>query len=155
MIRQRDAKGRATTTHGMKNTRFYNTWCGMRGRCALQNKDYSGKGIKVCDRWLKFENFRDDMLESYSEHVLVHGEQNTQIDRINYKGNYEPINTRWVTPRENSSNRSSNVMVERDGVIKTLKEWAVFAPVSYKQVWSRINKLGWSVERALTTELQR
>lgn len=154
MIRERDAKGRAVATHGMNDTRFHSIWNGMKGRC-LRSKDYVPKGIKVCERWLLFENFRDDMLESYSEHVLIHGEQNTQIDRINHKGNYEPINTRWVTPRENASNRSSNVMVERDGVIKTLKEWSVFAPVSYKQVWSRINKLGWSVERALTTELQR
>lgn len=52
-------------THGMTNTRTYEAWSHMKQRCNNQNdkkyKDYGGRGIKVCDRWLKFENFLADM----------------------------------------------------------------------------------------------
>jgi hypothetical protein len=51
--------------HKLSKTRFYAIWHGMKQRCLNSNrkvyKYYGAKGIKVCDRWLEFKNFKDDM----------------------------------------------------------------------------------------------
>ena len=74
-------------------------------RCYNQNesnyKDYGGRGIIVCERWINsFENFFKDMGSTYKD--------NLQLDRINNNGNYEPGNVRWATPKENSNNRRNS-----------------------------------------------
>lgn len=72
----------------------HHSWMWMRFRC-LNPKchgyhNYGGRGIKVCDRWLTFENFLADMGPRPEAHV---------IDRINPNGNYEPSNCRWIPSR--------------------------------------------------------
>lgn len=95
--------------HGMSDTRFHNIWKGMKKRCFKESSGnygrYGGRGITVCKRWLVFENFRDDMHKQYVNHVNKFGEKDTQIDRINVNGNYEPKNCRWVTIKEQASNK--------------------------------------------------
>jgi predicted SprT family Zn-dependent metalloprotease len=90
-------------THGMSSTSTFKIWAGILARCTNPKiacfKYYGGRGIKVCDRWLKFENFLEDM------GIRPDG---LQIDRIHNDGNYEPANCRWVTPAVNHSNRNIN-----------------------------------------------
>lgn len=97
-------------THGLSNTRFFKIWQAMRRRVNDKNyrnyARYGGKGIKVCERWYKFENFRDDMYESYVEHFNRYGAKDTSIDRIDNAGNYEPNNCRWATLVEQRRNTS-------------------------------------------------
>ncbi|HXB11347.1 MAG TPA: hypothetical protein VNZ45_05130 [Bacteroidia bacterium] len=87
--------------HGYENTPTYDTWRCMRARCTRETNDnymnYGGRGIKVCDRWNDFNNFLEDMGER---------PPGLQLDRIDNDGNYEPGNCRWVTPKENSNNRT-------------------------------------------------
>ena len=58
---------------------------------------YGGRGIKVCKRWLTFENFLED--------VGVPASLDLQLDRINNNGNYEPGNIRWATRSEQQRNK--------------------------------------------------
>jgi hypothetical protein len=91
---------KSLTTHGQSYSLTYRVWDSMVRRCNNIThhayKSYGGRGIKVCEEWLKFENFWKDMGEK---------PKGLQIDRINNDGNYEPNNCRWVTPKENMNNR--------------------------------------------------
>ena len=71
------------TKHGMYKSDVYQSWKYMLYRCnnskCANYKNYGGRGIKVCDRWHKFENFYEDM-----------GERpiGLSIDRINNNNGY-------------------------------------------------------------------
>ncbi len=106
-------------THGMTNTRFFRIWVYMKKRCLNPGDSnysaYGGRGITVCDRWLKFKNFMEDMYESYLKHIKEFGEKNTSLDRIDVNGNYEPSNCEWTTiKRQNRNTRATSKTVNYD-----------------------------------------
>lgn len=144
---------RANTTHGMTNSRLYNIYRGMIDRCNNKKqtgyKNYGGRGIKVCDEWLSsFESFYEWAINNgYSEEL--------SIDRINNDGNYEPSNCRWADSYTQQNNTSQNIVFEYDGKTQTLAEWARELNLSYYALWKRINKYGYSFEKAITHNIKR
>lgn len=130
-------------------TKEYAVWCGMLKRCRTPSYEhyarYGGRGIRVCARWLKFENFLADMGPCPQGHSL---------ERKDNDGDYAPENCVWVTHRAQSRNRSNTDTLTYRGETKPLIQWAEEVGVSYHALRARLNKLGWSVERALTTPMR-
>ena len=117
--------GKRNRRHGMIDTPSYGSWASMLSRCrrvhAPENRRHGGAGVTVCARWDpraggSFENFYADMGERLP---------GTTLDRFpDMTGNYEPGNTRWATPEQQSSNMRSNVLIEIDGEQVTMAEAA-------------------------------
>lgn len=139
-------------THGKSNTRCpeYLVWKLMRSRChnpANKNYDrYGGRGIAICKEWDSFETFYQDV-----------GQRPTPkhtIERIDNDGNYEPGNVRWATRKEQARNTRRNCMIAFNNVTQSIPDWAETIGISGGALHQRLSS-GWSVERALTTPLQR
>lgn len=126
-------------------------WNTMTERCNNPRhtyyKYYGGRGIKVCDRWLNFENFYKDMYSSYKEHVKKYGEKDTTLDRININIDYCPKNCRWATRKEQANNKSNNIRLKSG---ETLKEYCDKNNLKYKVIHFRITH-GWTLEEAINT----
>jgi hypothetical protein len=86
------------TKHGMEGSKVYAVWSSMLSRCRNHNhpswRNYGGRGISVCERWEKFENFLADM-----------GQPTGVLDRINNDGHYSPDNCRWATWSQSNKNK--------------------------------------------------
>ena len=95
-------RGDAIAKHRMIKTGVYKSWISLRRRCNSPTysnyHNYGGRGITVCERWNKFENFYADMGDR---------PEGASIDRINNDGNYEPNNCRWATHSQQMKNRRS------------------------------------------------
>lgn len=129
-------------THGMSGTAEHRIWKNMLSRCSSKkNLIYGGRGITVCERWMKFENFYADMGPRPG--------RDYSIDRIDNNGNYEPSNCRWATKSEQAKNRRTTVLVELNGDTKCLADWAKHYGIEKRTVNARI-RMGWSVHDALT-----
>lgn len=136
-------------THGMFGTKIYSSWSAMLYRCRNPKchayKNYGGRGIQVCERWLEFTNFYADMGSGHWD--------GAQLDRVDPNGNYEPENCRWVTPAQNQRNRRSHKQVTYAGKDWSLPELCQHLGVSRRHVNSRL-AIGWDLEKALETPVK-
>lgn len=125
----------------------WRAWMEMRRRCRPSSKkyrhNYSDRGIVVCARW-------EDSFFNFFHDVGPRPSPQHSLDRIDNDGNYEPGNVRWATVQEQNQNRSNTLKFTRDGVTRTLREWADDAGVPYVKAWDRIKRRGWSLEEALS-----
>jgi hypothetical protein len=133
-------------THGMSKHPLFRVWTAMIHRCDNPDnkhfKDYGGRGIRVCERWRKFQNFYSDM----GERPFVGAE----IDRKNNDGDYTPENCRWATRAEQCSNTRANRYIEHNGVRRCVTEWSRLTGISDIMISQRVFKLGWPIHLALS-----
>ena len=132
------------TKHGMRNTRVYRIWASMRVRCRPDFPMYGARGVRVCRRWEKFENFLADMGEP--EHGMT-------IDRKNNDKGYSPSNCRWADKTTQSVNRSCTRFLTFQGKTMCVSHWARELGMQQSTLSFRVRH-GWSVERALTTPVK-
>jgi len=149
IVRHREKDGRLLPTHGLRRSPTYKSWVSMKTRCLKPTcghyKDYGGRGITICPEWVaSFASFFADM------GLRPEG---TTLDRIDNNGNYEPSNCRWATPREQSSHRRSNVLIDIGGEKVSLTEAGRRAGVSLPAIRRRI-KNGWPAEELLSPRNQ-
>jgi hypothetical protein len=134
------------STTPKSRTPEYNAWINMRRRCINashpQFKDYGGRGITVCDRWLhSFDSFLEDMgLRPSPKH---------SIDRVNNDGPYSPSNCRWATQRAQMQNTRRSKLITVRGETACLTEWARRTGIGVNTISERLRR-GWSHERAVT-----
>ena len=134
--------------HGHSGKRWqsptYISWAGMVKRCTNANNPgyrlYGARGITVCDRWRKFENFLEDM------GVRPDG---LTLERINNNEGYSQSNCKWATPAEQQRNRRDNNKYTFRGMTMILPDWAEKTGIDFEVLRGRFN-LGWPAELALT-----
>jgi hypothetical protein len=131
--------------HGAARRPEYRTWSQIIQRCGNKNnpayKNYGGRGITVCKRWRKFENFFSDMGPRPS---VQHS-----IDRTDNNKGYTPSNCRWATRKEQTRNTRHCRFLEYGGRRMTLMEWSEKTGIKRGTIARRLDVLGWSVSEAL------
>lgn len=135
------------------SSRLYKIWTHMKERClkpySNDYKHYGARGISICGEWENsFEDFADWAIQNGYNDSLT-------IDRIDVNGNYTPENCRWVNMKVQENNKTDNRVLEFRGVSKTMSQWSDYTGISVATIYARLNKLGWSVEKALTTPVKK
>ena len=129
----------------LSQDKLYHVYHGMIQRCNNSNtkyyKHYGGRGIKVCNEWLKdFNVFKKWAMENGYEDGLT-------IDRRDVNGNYEPDNCRWVDQKTQCNNTRRNVNITYHGETHNLTEWSEILGINRNTLNYRINN-GWELEKA-------
>lgn len=106
-------------THGKTNTPEHSSWHAMKTRCYNVNHsayhNYGGRGIEICEKWLNFEGFLEDMgLRPSLSHTLERRDNNK---------NYNKENCYWATKEEQNNNRRNVKLIEFRGEKLTLMQW--------------------------------
>jgi hypothetical protein len=131
-------------SHGMRKHPAYNVWRGMRKRCQLTRNasyvNYGGRGIKVCRRWQKFENFWADMGATYKSGL--------SIERKNNAGDYTPHNCVWADAFTQANNRRTNVRIQTPWGSLTVAQAARRSGLDKETIYKR-QEQGWSEEDLL------
>jgi hypothetical protein len=131
-------------SHGMSQSTEYRIWGLMKARCENKKNSryavYGGRGIVVCERWRKFENFYADMGPRPQKHSL---------DRIDTNLGYSPENCRWADHKTQQRNRRNNRVISALGKTQCVAVWEEETGIP-ASVLSRRIESGWSAERAVS-----
>ncbi len=109
----------------------------MRQRCYNPKNPaypkYGGRGIVLCERWQKYDNFIEDM--GAKPNGLT-------IERIDNNKGYSPENCKWVTMKEQNNNKRNSVKVYFDGRLKTVSQWGEIFGLGKNKIWDLCKKFG-------------
>ncbi|QPY77399.1 helix-turn-helix DNA binding domain protein [Bacillus phage Anthos] len=140
----------AKETHGLSDTKLYRVYWGMISRIKYTSntryESYGGRGISICEEWLAKDS---GFLAFYNWSNNNGYQEGLTLDRIDVDGDYEPSNCRWITNKQQQSNRTNNRLMTLNGVTKTITEWSESLGGKPTLVQGRLD-LGWSEEDALT-----
>ena len=141
-----------STIHGMRNTPEYAVWRTMKARCLNPKhksfKNYGARGITIQKDWINdFSQFLSDVgRRPSSEHTL---------ERIDNNEGYTKSNCTWKTLKEQARNRRSTVFWRLGDDTFCIAEWAEKLGILPETLHTRVNRLGWSIEKALTTPVRK
>lgn len=121
-----------------ENINVYSSWRAMISRCTNPKDQafhyYGGRGVTVCKEWL-------NSFESFLKWSKKNGwKKGLQIDKdINGNGLlYSPDTCKWVTAKENNSNRRNTKKYLFKGEMKTLKEISEITGILLCTLWRRV-----------------
>jgi len=121
----------------------------MQERCTnpdhIHFASYGGRGITIDPTWNTFAGFLADMGPRPSGLTL---------DRRDNDGPYSRENCRWTTRKEQQRNRRDTRRHEFQGQMLTLAEIAEATGINHRTLMDRVNRNGWSIERATTQPTQ-
>ncbi len=142
MGHQRDI-GKRSFKHGDFGTKLYGIWAGMKRRCYNRNTkyyaDYGGRGIKVCEEWKEYINFKQWAVSAGYKEGLT-------IERINVDFDYSPDNCKWISIHEQNLNKRNSVRIEYQGKIYSIKEIAAITGLKERTIKGRYER-GWTTEK--------
>ena len=137
----------APIKHGGSGTPLYNVWKSMRQRCNNSKlhdyRWYGMDGVKICEEWDNFANFREWALKNGYKSGLT-------IDRVNSHGPYSPENCRWVTIQEQQKNKRNVLKFLYLGDLYTVDTFCDKFGISKAMFYDRKHK-GWSLNQIATT----
>ena len=153
---QRELSTQRLFLHGESKSRLHNVWVCMMRRCHNPNlpayRWYGARGIKVCDDWHEYKNFKEWALLSGYDDNAPQGV--CTLDRIDNNGDYEPSNCRWVTIQEqirNMRRRKPSIILTSKGESHSIKEWADILGIHYHTIYRRM-KCGLPIENILMSD---
>ena len=134
------------TTHGKVGSKIHQCWKDMKQRCLNEKnhayKDYGGRGILIGDEWLDFQLFYNDMGDV---------PKGMFIDRIDNDKGYYKENCRWATKETQANNTRRNKHITHNGKMLSYAQWDKSLGGSNGLIKCRIEELGWTEEKAVTT----
>lgn len=123
----------------------------MKGRCFNKNngdyKNYGGRGITVCDKWLKLKGFVEDMGDGYKKGL--------QLDRIDNNGNYCKENCRWATKVEQMNNTRRNTKITLFGITKNIGQWCTELKLKRTTVMMRLYYYNWDLYKSFNLDVNK
>ena len=151
--RKNELIGKALTRHGLSKHPLHAVWNSMWARCTRTNhpafRNYGGRGITVCKRWKKFENFWSDMSPTYQPGLT--------LERKNNNRGYTLGNCVWASRQQQARNRRSNRMINTPWGTLTVQEANRRAGFGWGTLSYRIHhgwpEKDWSKNRVLRTDL--
>lgn len=135
------------TTIDPKTKEVYNSWVNMNQRCynpsCKDYKNYGAKSISVYPVWR-------DSFEAFYMYMGPRPSSDCTLERLNYKGNYEPGNVVWLERELQPKNKSDNIRIELNGKNLLVSEWPIEPECTVNQftIYKRL-KRSWPPEAAV------